>query len=506
MSPGRVAGAFVAALLGAGAWHVWTNQAPPAWDDAWYLEISFRLYHALARGLTDFAREWAGAFRIKAPLVSLLPLPLYAVFGPSERVAVWTSLMMHGLSCLLGAAAARSFWAEHPRREAIAALSASLIALIPLLYGLSRLFLVESLLTALVCALVWRLSLGRREPPEGARLGGLLGLGLLAKVSFPLFPAGVALLSRRSWRQHARHALFLAAGLASTWYAFNLPYVLGFAWSAGFGRIGADYAGAGPLAFPGRLAAQALSWPLALVGTGVIAAAAAREQRALLDRGTRLTLAWLAPLAVFAVGANAEPRLTAPALPALALLAARAAMGFRSPVARRAATGALLLAGLAVFYRETLVSAAGERMPWSGRPSRDPGWDRGALVEAAAAAAGPDGVAALALEDRRLNANNLSSLAAARGLGLRFINLGYAQSSAEAALIRLKDRDARALILVEGLSPGDAPAFLNRANEGVAAALASGRLAGRLRAVVPLAPGVAARVYGLVGDGVESTR
>lgn len=499
----RAAGALVAALLALGARRVLLDRSAPAWDEGWYLEVSFRLYHALSRGLPEFAAAWADAFRIKAPLASLCPLPFYALAGPGELAGRLAALAAHAATLAAVWAAARAFWREHPRREGIAALAAALTALIPLLYGLSRLLLVESLLAALAAAVAWRLAEARPRPSDGARLGVLLGLGLLCKVSFPVFVAGPLWLRRREWSAAARPALLVAGALAATWYAFNLPYVLAFAWSAAFGKLAADYAGAGggPLAFPGRLAEQALSWPLAAAMAATLAAGAAAERRRMLDDGALLCLAWLAPLFLFALSPNAEVRLAAPALPALALLCARAAFALKGAGPALAAA-ALLAAGGHAFVRETFVSRFGETMPWSGRPAPAEPFDRAALVDAAASAAGAEGVAALALEHPALNANNLASLAASRGLGLRFISLGYAQGSVEGALLRLKDKDARALILVEGAPQAETPAFLNRANAGVARALSEGRLRGESAATVTLAPGVLARVY-RIGRGME---
>lgn len=492
MRPARAAAAFVAATLASGAWHLRRNAAPPAFDDAWYLEVSFRLFHALARSPLAFASEYASAFRIKAPLIALIPFPLYALAGTGERVAVWASLAAHGVACAAVFAAARALWPKHPRRDGIAALAAALTALVPLLFGLSRYFLVEPLLTALVAAAVWRVADARRE--EGPRLGALLGLGLLAKILFPLYLAGPVWVRRKELKPHLKLALLIAVPLAGTWYAFNLPYILGFAWSAGFGKIATDYSGGS--SFFSTLLGGALSWPLSAAMLAVFAAAARRGR---LDDGSRLALAWAAPLAVLALGVNREIRFAAPALPALALLAARAAFSFDSRAARAAAAGALLAAGSLVFVRQTFALTSAQALPWCGAPSADAGWDRGALV--AAAAEGGSTVAAVAVEHPRLNANNLSSLAATRGLDLRFVNLGYAQTSVEAALIRLKDKDADRLILVSGIPPADLPAFLNKANEGVAAAIASGRLPARLRARVPLGDGVSAAVYG-IGRGM----
>ena len=379
MRPAKAAAALVAASLGAGAWHILRNAAPPSFDDAWYLETSFHLFHALKRGLTPFASEYVSAFRIKAPLVSLVPLPLYALFGAGERTAVFASLVAHGAACAAVFAAGRALWPDHPRRDAIAALAAAITAIVPLLYGTSRYFLVEPVLTALVAAAAWRVATAR----EGRTPGVLLGFGLLAKIIFPLYLSGPIWLRRKELRPHIKTALFIAVPLAATWYAFNLPYVLGFAWSAGFGKIAADYGSTSAvpariMSYAALLFGGALSWPLSASMLGVIAAAKARRER--LDDGSRMALAWAAPLAIFAVGVNQEIRFAAPALPAFALLAARAAMSFDSRLARASAAAALLGCGTYVFIRQTFLVPPENALPWCGAPSSDPGWDRDALV------------------------------------------------------------------------------------------------------------------------------
>lgn len=503
MKPARAAVVFVAATVGAGAWHILLNAAPPTFDDAWYLEVSFRLFNAMRHSLPAFFVEYASAFRIKAPLISLLPLPLYALFGAGERIALWTNLIAFAAACAAVHAAARALWPSHPRRDTIAALASALTALTPLLYGLSRTFMVEPVLTALVAAAVWRISVERTNRREGVRLGILLGLGLLTKILFPLYLAGPVWLRRKELRPHLITALLVAVPLAATWYAFNLPYILGFAWSAGFGRIAADYSsatlgvGARLMAFVAMLFGGAVSWPLAAAMLLSVVMASRKSGR--LDDGSRLVLAWAAPLAIIAIGVNQEIRFAAPALPALALLAARSAVSFDSRWARTVATSLLLATGSIVFVRQTFLLSAKEAMPWCGAPSFNAGWDRGALVTAAAD--GGATVAAIALEHRELNANNLASLAASRGLDLHFVNLGYAQTSAEAALIRLKDKGADRLIIVSGVQEESLPVFLNRANAGIVAAIASGRLPARLRSRVPLGAGVSAAVYS-IGRGM----
>lgn len=493
--------AAAAAVLAATARHVALNAAPPAWDDAWYLEVSFRLWSALKTSPLAFARAYADAFHIKAPLIALVPLPLYALFGAGERVAVWSGLPLAAVAAWAWSRAAAAWWRGHPRGADAAALGGALAALLPIAYGLSRIFFAETLVSCLLALFAWRCAVARpQDRRESVRLGLLFGLGCLAKVTFPLFAAGFVWHARARLRPHAKTAALVAALVAATWYASNAPYVLGYAWSAGFGRVARDYAGAGGLAARRdwllALLRHDVSWPSAGAAAAVAAVASRRGLRRP-DEGTRAALWGLAPLAVYAVGVNADVRLPAPLLPVLPLLTARAAMSLESRALRAAVVALLLGAGLSVCADQSVSAGPDRTLAYNGPPSSNPGWDRGALVDAAAAAAGRDGVAAVALEHRLLNANNLSSLAAARGLGLSFVSLGYAQDNAESALIRLKDKGACALILVDGPTGSDLPAFLNRADAGVAAAVASGRLPARVTARVALAPGVAARVLRL---------
>ena len=76
-------GAAAAGVLAATAWHIARNAAPPSFDDAWYLETSFRLWTALKSGPLPFLDAYENAFRIKAPLISLMPNDL---LGPTLRI------------------------------------------------------------------------------------------------------------------------------------------------------------------------------------------------------------------------------------------------------------------------------------------------------------------------------------------------------------------------------------------------------------------------------------
>jgi hypothetical protein len=96
-----------------------------------------------------------------------------------------------------------------------------------------------------------------------------------------------------------------------------------------------------------------------------------------------------------------------------------------------------------------------------------------------------------------LNANNLASLSTSQGLTLRFISLGYAQTSTEGALIRLKDKAAGYLVLMEGELPLDIPPFLNRANAGIREAVERGILPAERLSKISLTPGLTAALYRL---------
>lgn len=491
-------GSLAAACLGGTAWHLAGAHRAPTFDDAWYLETSFRLFSALREGPLSFASAYAGALRIKAPLISLTPFPLYALFGMSERVALWTGPVLAAWT----AWSVRKIGRRLHGPEAGDAAGALVLA-IPLLYGLSRIFFVETLLTALVAATIAAALESRAgDRADAVRLGALVGLGLLAKSLFPVYVALPLWLRRRELAPRAPLAAAVAAGVAATWYAFNLPFVVGFGFSAGFGAIARDYAPGSALS-PGALAGYALdlvrsglSWPLSAAGLLVASCVLVLRRPRGLDEGGRLLLAWAAPLALFAVGVNKDLRYAAPVLPVFALAAAAGWARLRG-AARHACAAALAATALWVYAGQTFGVPTAPALAYNGT-ARASSWDRAALVDALERSATPSSVVAVALEHPDMNANTLASLAASRGRAWRTTSLGYAQASAEGALIRLKDKDADHLVLFDGVTDAELPAFLNRANDGIAARVASGKLRTRPLAEVAVAPGVTARVLRLL--------
>ncbi|MBI5631793.1 MAG: glycosyltransferase family 39 protein [Elusimicrobia bacterium] len=498
MKAWRAAALGVCALVLAGnAWHILHHKAPPAWDDAWYLENSFRFYYALKQSMAAFAWEYVVSFKIKAPLISVLPLPFYWLFGPGERAALWVNQLALSLCWVFCYKIGRKLYGEKA-----GLLSVIFAALMPMLYGLSRIYLVECVLATLVTWTQWRI-LQIKEKERGFSLGLILGLGLLAKSLFPIYALSSIWLMRRELRPQAKTAALAAVLVAGTWYAFNWPYALGFAWSAGFGAIGKDYGpgGSGPWARFVSPQLQFLGQGLSFSCVAVFFSLILLNWRKMGELSPSKFLAgwFLLPWLAWTMGVNKELRYLAPALPALAIGLGACAASWASGRLRRSLLGLIILIPLGVFSSQTFGWPEARALAYNGPPSNNPGWDRAALVAAAARHAGPGSVIAVALEHPFLNANNLSSLAAAEGRGYRFINLGYAQSSAEGALIRLKDKSADFLILVRDAPKGDLSPLLNRANAGLMSAVRHGTLPTLKLESVPLFPGVHAELYRILG-------
>ncbi|MBI4676825.1 MAG: glycosyltransferase family 39 protein [Elusimicrobia bacterium] len=493
-------------VLALNAWHILAQKAPPAWDDGWYLEWSFRFFYALKRGLWDFAAAYAESFRMKAPLISVLPLPVYALAGPGERAALWVN----------EAALAAIMWFTFRigRRlygEAAGWAAAVAVGLMPIIYGLSRFFYPE---TALVAILLWTLDIileaGPADRKAGLKLGIAVGLGLLAKVSFPAFLVGPVWFRRKELMPHAKKAMLAAVLVASTWYAFNAPYVLGHALSSGFGDISKDYGGGaaswgGLWTFLSQVVFHALSWPMALAAGAVLLAAWtswwARPRSWRISEPGRFLLSWAAlPVILVLLAGNRQVRYLAPVLPALAVVLGAAAADLGKKASGKAALMVLVLAPLAVLLSQTLGIPRPRTMFFNGPPSMDAGWDRAAIIDALKSGF-PDGaVVAVGLEHPLMNANNLASLSASQGLRYSFVNLVQGGRTTEDALIRLKDKGASCLVMFEGDLPAeiDAPYdFLNRANQGVRRNLEEGKLPAAKLSAAPVAPGVRAVLYRL---------
>lgn len=518
-----LSGAFVAGaafVLACAVNAVWVSRsaAPPSFDEAWYLETSFRFWNLLADGrFLDFAAAYAGAFRFKAPLVSLLPLPLYAALEPSYRAAVLTNLAALALLALSVYRLGRRWFSE-----TAGGLAAALALLTPLTAHLSRLYFVETWLTALTAAFLWRCaeSDGLTRRREAPALGLLAGLGLLTKALFPLAAAAptAVLIHERRPRWHdveptLKRAAAVAAAIALTWYGPNLVYVAGYSLKASFGSIAAHYAAAPALSpaallrFWSAFARDALSWPLTLLLAGALARLGPR--RVLAEPGLRVALAWLCPLLLLAsLGRSKELRFTAAALPGAALALAGAldlltrGARWRAPVLAlslllpadvllRQAFGARLLPG------PSLIPAA---TAYGGPPAPAPAWDARALPAELARRIGRPAVVVAGSEHRMLNANLLAAWAELDRLPLTFIHYGHMESKVENAVARLADKDATHILFVSGLPAGELVPEVPTLEAGLKGLVAAGKLPFRSLGALDWAPaGLSAELFERTG-------
>lgn len=491
----------------ASLWHIMAAGVPPSWDDGAYLAVSFGLWDRLAAlRLWAFADGFSQALGFKAPLLALLPFPVFAAAGKGFTQAAASNLL---------ALAALSFFSWRiARRQGPplgGVLAVWLVNLTPLVYGLSRHFYVETLLAALCAACVCVLLEGGRP----LLLGTVLGLGMLCKLTFPVY-VGVplVLLALRGRRpRDLAAAAALAVLVASVWYARNLENALMFARSAGYGASTLTAQGwtmGRALAYIRLVAVEGWGWPQALVcagaGFSLWRAKRAPQGQDRLDAAALAAWALVPPL-FFSSGLAPEPRWSGPAV-AAASIAAAALLAHaleRAPSrARAVAVAAALLLPAGVFVEQTsgvAVLPPGRGAPrafaWNGPPEQGGMWaqDRLWAVVAQDAAATP-GLkrVVLAVSHRHFNSSTADAFAALNGWPLVFRNYNR-YPTGEAALRFIAEFRADYVITLERMPEEGLNAELNRHNPAVVAALRSGALPLRQWAEADLTNGALARIY-----------
>jgi 4-amino-4-deoxy-L-arabinose transferase-like glycosyltransferase len=309
------------------------NRAPSQWDDSWYLTNSLTLFDSLGGGLPAYAKAYLSMLRIKPPLITVLPTPIYLLLGRNPRLAYLVDLA--AMPVMLGALYSI---ARRLGTRTTALVAVFIAGTMPLLYGLSHWFLVDYLLTALVCLTVYLvfIALERQETRIFFWMGTVCGLGLLVKISFPLYVfLPILYLLIRSSKSGASLIALLAPALALTlpWYALNYRDAIARAFFSGYSPLvhAAGY-GTGPV-----FSVRAISTYLFnLINSGA-SAYYSLLALALLPfwirptfwkdptrhRPERLVLIlWAFPFAIFLFAPNKDLRLVAPILPVLALILA----------------------------------------------------------------------------------------------------------------------------------------------------------------------------------------
>ncbi|MBI3696776.1 MAG: glycosyltransferase family 39 protein [Acidobacteria bacterium] len=506
-------------LLVSRAYHV-ADRRPPTFDDAWYLETGLGFYHTLTHdGLLPFLSSYAGSFRTKAPLISVLPLPFYLVLGTRYHTAILVNFLFIAVTNVYLFLLGRRLFSAGVGLAAVV-----FYQTMPLAFGLSRVFMPDYGLAALVVMWIYYLVASERFSRGSANiaLGVVAGLGLLMKILFPVYVAGPFLVvwwltEKKSWRPLAAIAL-PALALAATWYPFHLTTILRYAWQAGYGEIGEQYSGGFARWFV-QLVSQGLGFSYA-VGIVVLGLAALALNRMRVERSERtgVLLGWLAlPLVILAAGRNREIRFLLPVLPTFALLLA--ACLFR--VARRPVAQALLAVLMAflplrLFAELSSHSAApehhgfehplqvgpfivfGRDLGWARPPDARGDWGQDRVLEALHLMTPPVATrryVIVGIEHPYLNANLFQYLNAYKNYPLLFNSLGYAETSAQRAVELIYSRDARFLVMGEGFHSHDLVETFNRVNDDIQARLDRGELPFRFRARIPLNEKRSAVIY-----------
>jgi hypothetical protein len=327
-----------------------TNTAPPPWDQSWYLQTSEDLFYALQEhGLPGFLGTLSHAFGgMKAPLISLLPLPFYFTIGHGKDSIIAINLALIVIFCFIFFRLVRELAGPWPALVAV-----MISSTMPLTIGLSRQFLVEYGLMTLVTGWLffqWR-SDYFRSLSHKIILGIILGLGLLMKASFPLFIAGPVMLGLyRRWQEEKfilkkwvyDFALIglIGAAIASIWYLPNALRVAKFAFSAGFGSLATDYSFGIPWAwetlsrfwqiiinlgistyYGALLLAMLALWVIQSLLSRVLRRELSATRHSYKQDSVIFLLLWFViPFLVLSLGVNKDYRFILPALPALGAL------------------------------------------------------------------------------------------------------------------------------------------------------------------------------------------
>jgi len=222
------------------------DQAPPSWDQSHYLMAGEGIYKALTKdGIIAATKAFSNELTTKAPLITILPIPFYLLLGEHYTSALLVNVVFLFLCsyCLFKLVALIS-----GKNEAL--LSVFVLNTFPLVFAMSREFLVEYGLAAFV--VMWMYYLFKSNYFEDRKnsciLGVVFGLGMLMKVSFPIYiiaPTSFLLVTRiiELKRLPVRYitnmlAVFLIGFMiAGMWYIKNYHSVIWFAFSAGFGNM-----------------------------------------------------------------------------------------------------------------------------------------------------------------------------------------------------------------------------------------------------------------------------
>ena len=228
-------GAFISLTCVVDVLWIHANVAPPRmYDDAVYLTDSINLFATLQnRGFVLFLRECLEATKGHPPMIKILPVAFYFLFGPGTASALYAYIPLIVISCLYLFFLTKALF----QSDEIAFIAVAVTGLFPLTFGLWRNMMAEFGTTVAVIACIYHLlrSDAFRIRNHVLLSGAYFGWGLLWKISFPVFVAGpllyVLLTNLRRSRRISNLALFGAAvlAIAGPFYAIGGREVVRFA-------------------------------------------------------------------------------------------------------------------------------------------------------------------------------------------------------------------------------------------------------------------------------------
>jgi hypothetical protein len=356
---------FLLAYIAVTFTYLRAHTVPPRWDDSMYLEHSEIIFNAFHGHETYnpvyFTLATLDKFNLvslylhlmgggHAPLLTLLPVPSYFLFGTGFPGIAITFLLLILTFNLIFYRVVSEIW-DKPT----ALLAVVITSTMPLTVGLSRYFLVEYGLMILITLWVYLQIKSNhfREARHNILMGIILGLGMLMKVSFPLYIIGSILwglafvfaeirFDKKIVNVFRNGLIILLVGivLMSTWYVPNIKQVWAFASNAGFGRAAEDYSLGNP--FDIRVL---LNYWLAVINVGTSAyyffilvflcvvqgiTYVVHKKRSTfrwvdsLKTPSWIMLSWFfVPFLVFSFGVNKDVRFLLPTLPPLGFIIAR---------------------------------------------------------------------------------------------------------------------------------------------------------------------------------------
>ena len=288
-SPILALGFWVVAVVVIDIWwlHRYRASAVPEYDESGYMAIALRDLHAFdVDGLGGLARAYVHQVP-EAPLVPLVTVIPYLLFGAGVATSVATQLV-----AVAGLAAATYALGRRLVPPGWAALAAGVTIALPVVTDYSRTFHFAVPAAALLTASAWALarSDGLLLRRWAFLAGALLGCTVLARTMTIAYLPGVGmaalvLASRRSDTARRLGSLAILAGaavvVAATWYAPNGNYrsVGHYLRDSGYGASAAQYGSASSPVSIGYWLKQArvttmqeLYLPLSLVLLGTIIA------------------------------------------------------------------------------------------------------------------------------------------------------------------------------------------------------------------------------------------